>query len=198
MDQIGVQRTITDPPEQIQYTPAEFDSLDGMIFPWESYTTLMRQLIKEVAEEDTAWIVVDGSSEQATVSNTLSGDGVNMDNVAFIHESLNSVWMRDYGPWWFYDEAGDRAILDLVYNRPRPLDDGFPEELATSWNLNYYGLDLTQAGGNMLLDGKGAVLISDIIFDGSQGFDSSLTQAELEELLLDYYGVHKVIVTPPI
>lgn len=196
LDQIGIHRTITDPPEQIQYTPAEFDSLAGILFPWESYTTLMRQLIKEVAEEDTAWIIVDGASQQTTVTNTLSGDGVNMDNIAFIYESLNSVWMRDYGPWWIYDEAGNRAILDLVYNRPRPLDDGFPEDLAEYWNLDYYGLDLTQAGGNMLLDGKGAVILTDIIFDDSEGFDSTLTQAELEELMLDYFGVHKVIVVP--
>jgi len=40
-------------------------------------------LIKEVAEEDTAWIVVDNTSEENSVSNTLSNANVNMDRVVF-------------------------------------------------------------------------------------------------------------------
>jgi agmatine/peptidylarginine deiminase len=84
----------------------------------------------------------------------------------------------------------------MVYNRPRPLDDAYPEHLAGLWGLDYYGTALVEAGGNMLLDGQGAVLVSDIIFDPSQGFDPNLTQAQLEQYFLEYFGVHKVIVTP--
>ena len=48
----------------------------------------------------------------------------------------------------------------------------------------------------MLLDGQGSVIVSNVIFDGSQGFDPNLTQDQLEQYFLDYFGVHKVIVTP--
>jgi agmatine/peptidylarginine deiminase len=84
----------------------------------------------------------------------------------------------------------------LVYNRPRPLDDEYPESAAEYFGINYYGLGLIEAGGNMLLDGQGAVIVSNVIFDGSQGFDPNLTQDQLEQYFLDYFGVHKVIVTP--
>ena len=104
--------------------------------------------------------------------------------------------MRDYGPWWIYEPNNRRAIIDLIYNRPRPQDDSFPELFAESFGVNYYGLELIEAGGNMLLDGKGAVIISDVIFDASQGFDPDLTQDQLNQYFLDYYGVHKVIITP--
>ena len=195
LHEIGTNRTITDPPDSIVYAPAEFDSVAGIIFAWESYYDLLTDLIKEVAEFDTAWVVVDNSSDESSAENTLSSAGVNMDHVIFQQIPTNSVWIRDYGPWWIYQPDGSRAILDLDYNRPRPLDDAYPENLAAEWNIDYYGLGLVEAGGNMLLDGTGNVFISDVIFDASQGFDPNLTQDQLDEYFLDYYGVENVIIT---
>jgi len=196
LHEIGINRNTTDPPDSIVYTPAEFDSVAGVIFAWEAYPTLLTDLIKEVAEDDTAWVVVDNSSEQNVVSNTLSNANVNMDRVVFQVIETNSVWVRDYGPWWIIEPENSRAIIDLIYNRPRPLDDAYPESAAEYFGINYYGLGLIEAGGNMLLDGQGAVIVSNVIFDGSQGFDPNLTQDQLEQYFLDYFGVHKVIVTP--
>ena len=196
LHEIGISRIITDPPDSIVYTPAEFDSVAGIIFAWEAYSTLLTELIKEVAEEDTAWVVVDNTSEENSVINTLSNADVNMDHVVFQVIPTNSVWIRDYGPWWIIEPENSRAIIDFVYNRPRPLDDAYPELAAEYFGINYYGLGLIEAGGNMLLDGKGAVIVSNVIFDGSQGFDPNLTQEQLEQYFLDYFGVHKVIVTP--
>ena len=196
LHEIGINRTITDPPDSIVYTPAEFDSVTGVIFAWEAYPTLLTDLIKEVAEDDTAWVVVDNTSEQNSVSNTLSNANVNMDRVVFQVIETNSVWVRDYGPWWIIEPENSLAIIDLVYNRPRPLDDTYPESAAGYFDINYYGLGLIEAGGNMLLDGQGSVIVSNVIFDGSQGFDPTLTQDQLEQYFLDYFGVHKVIVTP--
>ena len=196
LHEIGINRTITDPPDSIVYTPAEFDSVTGVIFAWEAYPTLLTNLIKEVAEDDTAWVVVDNTSEQNSVSNTLSNANVNMERVVFQVIETNSVWVRDYGPWWIIEPENSLAIIDLVYNRPRPLDDTYPESAAGYFGINYYGLGLIEAGGNMLLDGQGVVIVSNVIFDGSQGFDPTLTQDQLEQYFLDYFGVHKVIVTP--
>ena len=196
LHEIGTSRTITDPPDSIVYTPAEFDSVAGIIFSWEAYSTLLTELIKEVAEEDTAWVVVDNTSEENSVINTLSNADVNMDHVVFQVIPTNSVWIRDYGPWWIIEPENSRAIIDLVYNRPRPLDDSYPESAAEYFGINYYGLGLIEAGGNMLLDGQGAVIVSNVIFDGSQGFDPNLSLDQLEQYFLDYFGVHKVIVTP--
>ena len=196
LDEIGINRTVTDPPDSIVYAPAEFDTVAGILFAWEAYSTLLTDLIKEVAEDDTAWVVVDNSTEQNSVYSTLTNANVNMDHVVFEVVPTNSVWIRDYGPWWIYEPGDRRGIIDLTYNRPRPQDDSFPELFAESFGVNYYGLDLVEAGGNMLLDGKGAVIVSDVIFDASQGFDPNLTEDQLSQYFLDYYGVHKVIIAP--
>ena len=83
LDEIGINRTITDPPDSILYAPAEFDSVAGVLFAWEAYSTLLTDLIKEVAEDDTAWVVVDNSTEQTSVYNTLNNSNVNMNQVVF-------------------------------------------------------------------------------------------------------------------
>ena len=57
----------------------------------------------------------------------------------------NSVWIRDYGPWWIYEPDNRRAIIDLTYNRPRPQDDAFPELFADNFGVSYYGLGLVEA-----------------------------------------------------
>ena len=64
-----------------------------------------------------------------------------MDHIVFELVPTNSVWMRDYGPWWIYEPNNRRAIIDLIYNRPRPQDDSFPELFAESFGVNYYGLE---------------------------------------------------------
>ena len=129
LNEIGINRTITDPPDSIIYTPAEFDTIAGIMFAWEAYSTLLTDLIKEVAEDDTAWVIVDNTSEQSSVSNTLSNANVNMDHVVFQVIPTNSVWIRDYGPWWIIEPENSRAIIDLVYNcllytSPSPRDRG--------------------------------------------------------------------------
>ena len=155
--EIGINRTITDPPDSIMYAPAEFDSVAGMIFAWEAYYDLLTDLIKEVAEDDTAWVVVDNIAEEVSATTLLTNEGVNMDHVVFQPIATNSVWIRDYGPWWIYQPDGSRAVLDLVYNRPRPQDDAYPEELATLWNIDYYGVENVIITDHLQYDGTGHI-----------------------------------------
>ena len=103
LHEIGISRTITDPPDSVVYAPAEFDSVAGIIFAWEAYYTLLTDLIKEVAEEDTAWVVVDNIGEEVSVAASLTNDGVNMDHVVFQRIVTNSVWIRDYGYNYYWN-----------------------------------------------------------------------------------------------
>ncbi|MEA3286121.1 MAG: agmatine deiminase family protein [Candidatus Marinimicrobia bacterium] len=194
LDEIGGLRDVTPPPVGEFNLLAEYNDADGVIFAWSnSYSILIRQLITAVSLSDTAYVVVANSSTQANVNSLLSSSGADMSRVQFIIESLNSVWMRDYGPWWGLDEYGQRGIVDFIYNRPRPLDDVFPQALAEIWELPYYGPDLIHPGGNFIVDGHGRAFATTLI----QAENSSYSYTEISDIFADYGGIDTLILLTP-
>ncbi len=173
--------------------PAEFAPADGVIFAWQGYTSLLTRLIKFVAETDTAYVVVDSDYYASSARRQLEAAGVNMENVRFFSCCLDSVWMRDYGPWWIYTKDGDREIVDLIYNRPRPDDDKFPAWLGRKIGIPVHPTQLVLPGGNLILDGHGVAVMTDVVFDPSQGGDPSLTREDVERYMKEYFGCRKVI-----
>lgn len=183
----------TEVPSAIFGAPAEWDRAEGAIFAWTQYTGLVKQLVKETAKSSKAFVTVYGPSEEASARRTLEAEGTNMANVQFVHADIDSVWMRDYGPWWIQTPDGDREIIDLVYNRPRPNDDKFPSNFARDQKIKAYLTKLILPGGNLLLDGKGMAMMTDMVFDSSQGANGAMTMDELKKYMKELFGVHKII-----
>ena len=70
-------------------------------------------------------IVADNSVKQQAINN-YQNHGVNMDNCSFIIAPTNSIWTRDYGPWYIFDSNNEFGVMDFEYDRPRPHDNAFP------------------------------------------------------------------------
>jgi agmatine deiminase len=194
LGEIGALREVTPPPAGPFDLVAEYDLADGVIFSWSnSYSVLIRDLITAVSLEDTAYVVVSSTSTQANVNNQLIANGADMSRVQFIIHALNSVWMRDYGPWWGLDAYGQRGVVDFIYNRPRPLDDAFPQYLSTSWDLPYYGPPLVHPGGNFIVDGHGRAFATTLV----QTENTALSYTEIAEIFADYGGIDTLILLEP-
>ncbi len=174
--------------------PAEYEKADGCCFGWQGYTSLLTQLISFVSESSTAYVVVDRESDIDYAKKRLLQAGAKEENLEFVVKYLNSVWMRDYGPWWTYTNDGEREIIDLDYNRPRPHDDEFPSALGRKYNIPSHVLDLILPGGNLILDGHGVAIMTDVTFDPSQGGDPNMSVEEMEKFMKDYFGCKKVII----
>lgn len=191
---IGILREVTPPPEGDFRLVSEYDRADGVIFSWSNnYSTLIRQLITTVSLTDTAYVVVPNNSTLTTVTSLLISSGAEMSRVQFIIEGLNSVWMRDYGPWWGLDEYGQRGIVDFIYNRPRPLDDVFPQNLADLWDIPYYGPDLVHPGGNFLVDGHGRAFATTLV----QAENSAYSYSDISDIFHDYGGIDTLVLLTP-
>ena len=196
LDEIGLFREITPPPpagDGFRLVP-EYGKADGVLFAWVgAYTTLVTQLITTVSLTDTAWVIVATTGVQASVTNILTNAGADMSRVQFIINDLNSIWIRDYGPWWGLDEYGRRGIVDWIYNRPRPLDDVFPQNLADLWDIPYYGPDIVHTGGNFLVDGHGRGFSSTLVQDENPG----MSDAEMQQIFREYCGLDTLILLTP-
>ena len=174
--------------------PAEYERAQGCCFAWQGYTSLLTQLISFVSESSKAYVVVDRESDIDYAKRRLLSAGANEENLEFVVNYLNSVWMRDYGPWWTYTSDGEREVIDLDYNRPRPHDDKFPSALAEEYGIPSHVLDLILPGGNLILDGHGVAIMTDVTFDPAQGGDPNLSVEQLEAFMRDYFGCKKVII----
>lgn len=196
-DEIGKGHVVTVPPGAWVETPGEFEPLRGVFVTWRygygsGQDVIFREIVREVVDVAKAFIIVRTSSEQSNVSSYLNNGGVSLDSVEFYQYSNNSIWMRDYGPWFMRKADNGEGIVDFVYNRPRPQDDTIPWRIGSSWSIPVYGSPLEHPGGNFMVDGLGTGFASDLIYDENPGYSTQ----EIDSLMLAYCGLEQFIVVP--
>ncbi len=153
------------PPVGNIHCSAEYEPMAGLLLSWRGYPEALTPMAVNISNLDPTgkvWIVVNSASEQTSVASTLTAAGANMSRIVFIIRSLNSVWIRDYGPRYIFVD-GIRSIVDHTYNRPRPQDDAFNDYLATLWSEPQYDIPLTHGGGNFHLFADGDAFMTRLI-----------------------------------
>lgn len=151
-------------------------------------------LIREMSEDVIVHVIVASFNLNAAISNFLS-NGVDTSRCDFIVAPSNSIWTRDYGPWFVFDGNGDQVILDHFYNRTaRPDDNVIPSVLGDLWGIPVVTHGIWHAGGNYMTEGHGLSFSSDLVWNENDG----MTPAEISEFFLDYYGVDEYRVMPDI
>ena len=172
------------PPAGAVFTPAEYARNEGLLLRW---TSGFEQELSDIAVAITTLdpaavvsIVVSGSSQQASATSTLSSAGADLSRVQFLIAASNSVWMRDYGPR-FILENKQLAIVDHVYNRPRPNDDAIPGAIAAAWALPKYDIPLVHGGGNFHLFQDGDAFMTELILSENPGLTALQVQTYFEQ-----------------
>jgi agmatine deiminase len=140
LDEIGIRHKLTAPPPGPARNPAEWEPMTGALIRWPLGISVA--LIAEMSEDLEVYTIVADSSEQDSATFDYQSGGVNMDNVYFILAPTNSIWTRDYGPWFIFNGDGTQGIVDHIYNRPRPDDDSIPQVIGAEWKIPVYGMDL--------------------------------------------------------
>ena len=182
LDEIGITHKTTPAPQGPVRNPAEWEPMTGVIIRWP--LGLPVSLIAEMSEDIEVYTIVANSSQQAQATSTYQSGGVNIDNVYFILAPTNSIWTRDYGPWFIIDGEGNQGIVDHIYNRPRPQDDLIPQVIGSDWGIPVYGMDLIHTGGNHMSDGLGVSMSTRLVYDENP----DKTQAEVDSIMKAYLG----------
>ncbi|MDW8479064.1 MAG: agmatine deiminase family protein [Xanthomonadales bacterium] len=116
------------PPGGRVRSPAEYEENEGILIRWGALNAVLTELVVAVSQhsrQSRVWIVVADAAQEASARSSLVAAGADPARLLFLHAPSNSIWIRDYGPR-FIGVDGRRAIVDHVYNRPRPLDDADP------------------------------------------------------------------------
>ena len=182
-----------DPPPQPVVNPAEWEPMTGVLIRYP--LGLPTSLIAEMSEDVEVMTIVSGASQQQQAYNQYQSAGVNMDNCTWLVAPSNSMWTRDYGPWYIFTGNDEQGITDHIYNRPyRPDDNNIPWVLGAAMNIPVYGMPVIHTGGNYMSDGMGIGMSTNLVYDENPG----LTQQQVDDYMFEYVGIEDYDVVPDI
>lgn len=183
---------ITTPPEIPVRNMAEWEEIQSLVITWRSYKEELAQIVDHAQEE---CLVVINCTDSITAKTELQGYGIPLYNVQFHQVATNSVWIRDYGPnSVYYNEVDSLAIVDWVYNRPRPEDDALPARLAELFDLPLYETSqspyaLVHTGGNFMSDGLGTAFSEKLILDEN----TDIGEAGVDTIMKQFMGINRYV-----
>ncbi len=173
--------------------PAEWEPMTGVLIRYPLGLPL--GLVAEMSEDVEVKTIVSSTSQMNTAYNQYAAGGVNMANCSWLIAPSNSMWTRDYGPWYIFTGEDVQGITDHNYNRPtRPQDNLIPWVLGDTLNIPVYGMPLTHTGGNYMTDGMGVGMSTELVYDENP----TLTQAQVNDTMHAYTGIDDYVVMPDI
>ena len=181
----GMNFTETDPPTGEPRFVAEFEPMQGVMIRYP--LGIPTSLVAQMSNNCMVYCIV-SSSYQSQAQSSFQSAGVNMSNVTFVNAPTDSYWVRDYGPWYIF-EGRNPAIVDNVYNRPRPNDDNMSGVFANFWNIPMYGMNLEHTGGNMMEDGRGHGVSDNLVFQENNNNETNVRNKMRDYLGIDPYHV---------
>ena len=183
----------TDPPTGPVLCVAEYEPMEGVLIAWEGFTTILKQMAREITTTGNAdlYVVVDSASEQNSATIALQSAGVDMNRVKFVIRRTDTVWIRDYGPRYIY-EGGCRAIVDHTYNRPRPNDNAFNSYFGPYKGHEVYEIPLVHGGGNYHLNALNEGNATRLVVNENP----SLTEQDIHDIWQDFQNVDTTFWTP--
>lgn len=187
--------------------PGEYAPNEGVILSYHpSYSSAVLAIVRQMAVAITttgqgrASIVFSSTASRDATLPVLQAAGADMSRVVPIVSSLNSIWMRDYGPRYIY-EGGQtpggtgavRAIVDHTYNRTtRTIDNAFPIVFSNLRRHQLYTLPLIHGGGNYHLDSVGRGHATRLIVNENP----TLTESQIIGLWQQYQNVVTTMYQP--
>lgn len=181
---------ITDPPAGPVRMIAEFEPMMGVMVTYQNGFGIPTSAIAEMTQGFHVVVNIAYASQQNTINPMLSTAGCNMDNVSYQIVATDTYWSRDYGPWFIVDGNNKIGVVDFPYNRPRPNDDDIPVIWANSNNLDLYGMNVIQTGGNYMCDGYGIAAQTELVWEENP----SQTHQEIADKMKDYLGIENLMV----
>ena len=175
--------TETPPPTGEPRFVGEFEPMQGVMIRYP--LGIPTSLVVDLSNNCMVYCI---TTQQSSAQSTFQNAGVNMNNVTFVNAPTDSYWVRDYGPWYIFEDRTP-AIVDNRYNRPRPNDDNMSEVFANYWNIAMYGMNLQHTGGNMMEDGRGHGVSDELVFNENNNNEENVRQKMRDYLGIDPYHV---------
>ncbi|MDP2866656.1 MAG: agmatine deiminase family protein [Elusimicrobiota bacterium] len=161
--------------------PAEYEPVSAVAIGWAAYTPMLNGIARAVTGP--------GKAQLWAVGGPSSISGVPATSYSRISAPLDTVWMRDYGP--FGVSGGKPGIVDSIYRhyQYRRNDDAVPGVLGKAKNIGVYGMPIIMDGGNLLVDSKGTLFMTKRTYL----WNSNMSEDQVNTHLKNYLKVKKIV-----
>ncbi|MCP4293705.1 MAG: T9SS type A sorting domain-containing protein [bacterium] len=145
-------------------------------------------LLRDMDDQVKLHVVVSSGYESSAASN-MAANGVDMDQVEFLVRNNDSIWTRDYGPWFIFTGDNQIGIVNHTYNRPwRPNDNQIPYYFALQQEMPVYNHSMYHTGGNYMTDGSHISSSTMLVYNEAYS-ENGMTPAQVDDLMNVYYGL---------
>jgi hypothetical protein len=132
---------------------AEWEPVTGVLIRYP--LGLPYNLLRDLDDQVNLHVIV-SSSYLSSATSALTSNGVDMDRVQFLVRANDSIWTRDYGPWFIFDAAGEIGIVNHTYNRPwRPNDNLIPLYFGQEMGIPVYSHSMYRRRAHLVVDPAG-------------------------------------------
>jgi agmatine deiminase len=198
------------PKEQGYFFPAEFAPHTATWLSWphkeaswpgkiETIYPRYAEFIKRIAEGEKVNINVGNEGMKQKALSHLTEAGADLNNVQFFIHPTNDAWCRDHGPAFLINPTEKKKmIVDWGYNAwggkypPFDLDDIIPTLIAKHYSIPVVNPGIVMEGGSVDFNGRGTLLTTRACLLNPNR-NPQLNQKELEEYLINYYGVNHIL-----
>ena len=157
------------------------------------------EIVRRVAPFEKVRIVIKGEAAEHLARRQLKKANANLDAVEFFRHPTDRSWIRDFGPIFVTNPAGDIAMTDWRFNGWAKYpnwhkDNDIPTQLARRLKMRRFAADLTLEGGSIDVNGRGTLLTTEeCLLSPVQARNPKMRRPEIECALSDYLGAREVL-----
>jgi agmatine deiminase len=168
--------------------------------PW-----VYAEIVRLLSSKEAVHILVNSHAAEARAAGILKRAGANPERVSFHQWPTDRVWLRDSGPIFVINNAGNLAITDWKFNAwakydDWQLDDRIPAHIAKLTRLQSWqpsiGPDrrIVLEGGSIDVNGQGTLITTEeCLLSEVQQRNPGISREQLEKAFYDYLGIDQVL-----
>ncbi|MHC5210662.1 MAG: agmatine deiminase family protein [Planctomycetota bacterium] len=178
-------------------SPPEYGPSAGVMF---RYTTAYGNIVPrcvgaltgDPAHDDIAYVVVSNATSKTQAENAFLAQGADLSKVKFLTHPSDSVWLRDYGPHFVWQDDA-LVIADSHYYPSRPLDNFIPTRVGED-NLFTppYHMGLYYSGGNFQPGPGRSGFVTSLVNQDNPAYDND----KIAALYRDFQGIDTLHIMP--
>ncbi|WP_168122540.1 agmatine deiminase family protein [Paenibacillus sp. HB172176] len=194
-------------PKQCKYTmPAEWAAHERTFLAWPIRESMVypdnyervsgsyyTELVKAIAEFEPVTVIVNAADLER-----VSGLFAELDNVDCLAIDHNDAWLRDNGPTFLLNDAGELAGVNWRFNawggkyEPWDLDDAVAPQVLEHVGVRKFDAPIVMEGGSIHTDGEGTLLTTEECLLNTNR-NPELSREEIEACVKDYVNVESII-----